>query len=1011
MRPPHRARLAFEPLEARRALAIVAGAVPTAPPTLSVMAVSPAEIGLTWQLGDDTDTAVVIERRTGTSGGFAELAVLPAGENVYTDVSCWAGTTYGYRVKVRGVAGDSAYSPELSATSLQVGGAAYATVSTLDVRPLSATTATVSFTDSNAAAASYLVERSDNGLAYRVVASLNTATQWTDTALDPGRSYWYRVRGTGWSRATSDYSAPVQVVMPQRPAAAPLEPVGVSAEAVSATAVRVAWTPQDPVAAAYVIERSVGWDPWHPIEWATVATTPVGATSYVDQGLTAETPYVYRVRAVRGGVTSPNGRPASDVMHVLFGEAVAAVTASAGTGGPRTYDIGPGRPLSRLADLDWSRLGPGDTVNIHSKPGGYHELLQIAGRGTADAWITVNGVPDPVTGDLPIIDGRDAVLDPQFRNHWAGLHGYGGVVVGTRPGYASGYKPGYVAIRGLEIRGCASGNSFIDVDGTRRGYGNVGAGVYLERCDHVTVAGCVIHDNGEGIFGAGQSTFDRLMTDIVVDSNHIFGNGNVGSEREHNTYIEAIGTLYQFNRYGPLRPGALGAGLKDRSTGTVIRGNWIEGGLHQLQIPEAQNQADLAVALPQYRTTIVQGNTLVAPPGNGASLIWFGGDQGLPAWYRKGVLYVDHNTLVARSNQSQNYKTAAIVAASGGEAIDARNNIIASIPDTSGAVAADLGLVGSDNHAFFGPTWVTPGWFATTVGSYAFSGLLDGTGQFMVGSSVNPGFVDIAAGDYRLAASSTCIDGSGRLPGGLASWPLTHQFRFPVGGAARSVVGAGADLGGFEASASAAAARRLQVTAAATATGGTPIKITVTVRSAEGFVASGYRGMVRVTSDDTGGVVPAPYTFTAVDAGVHVFEVVLSTPGQRRISVTDVDGGMASVGVSVMVEAARPPVPPAALRVFAAGPTQARLTWIDTSAKEIGFVIERCAAGGAWRRIGTTAANATTFVDTTVLRGGVYSYRVRAILTSSGSTLLSAATPAVTLRMASMFAWRVGIRG
>jgi hypothetical protein len=793
-----RSSLFVEPLESRLAPAAI-GAVPAAPVGLAVRAVSPAEIGLTWERGDEADTAVVIERRTGATGAFAELAVLPGGENVYTDVSCWAGTSYTYRVRARGPAGDSAASPERAAVSMDVGPTAFTAVTDLAVRPTSATTALVTFADVNAAAASYLVERSADGMAYQVVASLGSGTSWTDTALEPGASYSYRVRGTGWARATSDYSPPAQVVMPARGATTPIEPVGVQAEAVSATAVLVSWTARDPQPAAYVIERSVGWNPWHPTTWSAIATTAVGATSFVDAGLAAEAPYLYRVRATRGGVESAAGRPAADVMHVLFGDAVGVVTASTGTGRPQTYDIGPGRPLTRLADLDWARLGPGDTVNIHATPGGYHEIVQISSRGTPAAWITINGVPDPVTGALPVIDGRDAVLAPQFRNHWEGLHGYGAVVVGTRPGFAQGYKPGYVAIRGLEVRGCAVGNSFIDVDGVRRPYGNVGAGVYLERCDHVTVSGCVIHDNGEGIFGAGQSTFDRLMTDVVVDSNRIFGNGNVGSEREHNTYIEAVGTLYQFNRYGPLRPGALGAGLKDRSVGTVIRGNWIEGGLHQLQIPEAQNQADLAVALPHYRTTIVQGNTLVAPTGNGASLIWFGGDQGVPAWYRKGVLYVDHNTLVARSNQAHNYKITAIVAASGGEAIDARNNIIAAIPDTAGSPPADLGLVGADNHAFFGRTWVTPGWLPTTVGDYSFTGLLAGTAGFVVGRTVDPGFVDIAAGDYRLAPTSVCVDQSGRMPAAVAAVPLASQFRAPVGRMARVVAGGAADLGGFEA--------------------------------------------------------------------------------------------------------------------------------------------------------------------------------------------------------------------
>ena len=84
----------------------------------------------------------------------------------------------------------------------------------------------------------------------------------------------------------------------------------------------------------------------------------------------------------------------------------------------------------------------------------------------------------------------------------------------------------------------------------------------------------------------------------------------------------AVGTLYQFNRYGPLRPGALGAGLKDRSVGTVIRGNWIEGGLHQLQLPEAQNQADLAVALPVFLPMYLLGAR--APDRTG---VWGAGEM------------------------------------------------------------------------------------------------------------------------------------------------------------------------------------------------------------------------------------------------------------------------------------------------------------------------------------------------------------------------------------------------
>jgi parallel beta-helix repeat protein len=568
--------LAVDVLEHRHLLATAA------PLGFTTTPVSASEVGLSWEFAADDTSGVVIERRTGPAGGFVTLAVLTAGETIFTDTGCWAGTSYEYRAKARGPLGDSTYTAAQSATTPGVGADAYAVMIGLNAVPRSPTSTLVSFVDANGGGASHLLERSDDGVSWTVVASLGTATTWQDSGLEPGKTFWYRGRDVGWSRPTSDYSAAVQVVMPNRPAAAPSEPVAVSATAVSATAIRLSWIAGDPSSTHYAIERATDYSPWHPPVWARIATTPVAATSFTDTGLQPETPYVYRVIAVRDGLESDPGQPASDVMHALFGAAVGAVTASAGRGVAQTYDIGPGRPLARLADLDWNALGPGDVVNIHATPGGYHELVQISCRGTAAAWITINGVPDPVTGALPIIDASDARLAPQFRNHYAPVHGSGAVVVGARPGFTHGYKPGYIEIRNLDIRNCHAAHRFTDVDGAAKNYGRVGAGIYLERCDHVTVSGCTIHDNGEGIFGAGQSGFDRVMTDITIDSNRIRGNGNVGSDREHNTYLEAVDVVYQFNRYGPLRSGALGAGLKDRSVGTVIRGNWIEGGAHQL---------------------------------------------------------------------------------------------------------------------------------------------------------------------------------------------------------------------------------------------------------------------------------------------------------------------------------------------------------------------------------------------------------------------------------------------
>jgi hypothetical protein len=68
---------------------------------------------------------------------------------------------------------------------------------------------------------------------------------------------------------------------------------------------------------------------------------------------------------------------------------------------------------------------------------------------------------------------------------------------------------------------------------------------------------------------------------------------------------------------------------------------------------------------------------------------------------------------------------------------------------------------------------------------------------------------------------------------------------------------------------------------------GTIATFTVTVRDTFGNVAGGYRGRVHFTSTDLAAVLPSNYTFTASDAGVHTFKLILTTPGSRTVTVTD----------------------------------------------------------------------------------------------------------------------------
>jgi hypothetical protein len=74
------------------------------------------------------------------------------------------------------------------------------------------------------------------------------------------------------------------------------------------------------------------------------------------------------------------------------------------------------------------------------------------------------------------------------------------------------------------------------------------------------------------------------------------------------------------------------------------------------------------------------------------------------------------------------------------------------------------------------------------------------------------------------------------------------------------------------------------------ATAGAPGSVTVKVENARGQLLANYRGTVHFSSTDPRAVLPADYTFTAADAGMHTFTnlVTLKTAGTQSITATDV---------------------------------------------------------------------------------------------------------------------------
>lgn len=170
------------------------------------------------------------------------------------------------------------------------------------------------------------------------------------------------------------------------------------------------------------------------------------------------------------------------------------------------------------------------------------------------------------------------------------------------------------------------------------------ASIYIEKGEHIQIRGCIIHDSGNGIF---IGAFDGQTKDILIEKCWIYDNGIEGSIYHHNTYTAANGITYQFNYFGPLREGCRGNNLKDRSAGTIIRYNWIEGGNKQLDLVDAED-TNILVSDPKYHQTFVYGNILIEHADDGNSqILHYGGDSGDESIYRKGTLFFYNNTVIS----------------------------------------------------------------------------------------------------------------------------------------------------------------------------------------------------------------------------------------------------------------------------------------------------------------------------------------------------------------------------
>jgi len=174
---------------------------PSTPTSLSASVASSTQINLSWQDNATNETGYKVERKTGASGTYSEIASLSAGSTSYSNTGLTDGTQYYYQVRAYNSAGNSNYSNESNGTTPMNA------PTSLAATAASSTQINLGWQDNSGSENGYRIERK-TGLSgtYSEIATVGSnTTSYNNTGLTENTAYYYRVRGYN-SLVNSNYS-------------------------------------------------------------------------------------------------------------------------------------------------------------------------------------------------------------------------------------------------------------------------------------------------------------------------------------------------------------------------------------------------------------------------------------------------------------------------------------------------------------------------------------------------------------------------------------------------------------------------------------------------------------------------------------------------------------------------------------------------------------------------------------------------------------------------------------
>lgn len=262
---------------------------PESPANLILKNISINSVSFEWTDNSDNEDGFYLERSLSTPDLFISIDTLEANSSEFTDNYLNSNTSYYFRLIAYNGDGLSGYSDTLSVQTPEdtviLAPAGFKT----DLVKYDKVTLSWSFDEDDIQG--FEIERSTDTSEYILIARTGIVTSFSDTTVEEGVNYIYRIRSFNASHF-SFYSFSVSASVPYL--ILPEPPELLSPVSIESNAIAIKWTDKSTDESGFIVKRAL----YPKADYKELFTTDSDDTIFIDRTVTPNTTYYYMVNAV-----------------------------------------------------------------------------------------------------------------------------------------------------------------------------------------------------------------------------------------------------------------------------------------------------------------------------------------------------------------------------------------------------------------------------------------------------------------------------------------------------------------------------------------------------------------------------------------------------------------------------------------------------------------------------------------------------------------------------------------